>query len=593
MDCEVCGTAFHSKRDLRNHLAKTDHRRMRYICVWCFGKHPREFKSDWDLRRHIRAHHPHEHDHTLKEFPRLLSSENTFFFSTNPQVHLLTNPVPNPSAPEAIEARRLVTKWATGRVPGINQWLRGWNSLSSSSTTSSTTPSAHFNPHLALKSVKMDNTGCTTICATESTYVKATISQSMLTDARVVSRLVRRMNALPKNVFIPSGHWEPGNSTYQASVATLLGLQPDEIQSVAVLYVPTFTTGIASRNSPVPATTASTQANSPEHPTSAFVPTTDISDRVTLSFTHPSSISTSSILSDVTSSSKTDVKTSKSPSDAAAESSHSTLDSTPKRLVIEEHPDSQPDLDYEIRSPTPVSVGSPAALPSCFNSPFYNPVSPLPGNMVTSAPTPNYEPEVSQQQPQSALEASAFSTPCTKPQPIAVPVYIPTPRHLSQKEVLKTRAHSLLLEGRLPLLPPARREWSDIPSHSIQITPNISWPPADWTSWSPDQRTLSHEFVAMTLHSENKPLPRSYLRAKFNFLALPGSLDLQNDALAATLKTNFNLVRLIALGEDPTTPEVQMAVLSAFEALPRDSSLDVLLSRVKDVPLRLKKQKKN
>ena len=199
----------------------------------------------------------------------------------------------------------------------------------------------------------MDNTGCTTICATESTYVKATISQSMLTDARVVSRLVRRMNALPKNVFIPSGHWEPGNSTYQASVATLLGLQPDEIQSVAVLYVPTFTTGIASRNSPVPATTASTQANSPEHPTSAFVPTTDISDRVALSFTHPSSISTSSILSDVTSSSKTDVKTPKSPPDAlaAAESSHSTLDSSPKRLVIEEHPDSQPDLDYESEVP--------------------------------------------------------------------------------------------------------------------------------------------------------------------------------------------------------------------------------------------------
>ena len=82
------------------------------------------------------------------------------------------------------------------------------------------------------------------------------------------------------------------------------------------------------------------------------------------------------------------------------------------------------------------------------------------------------------------------------------------------------------------------KEWSDIPSHSIQITPHLL------ASCRLDflvsrSRTLSHEFVAMTLHSENKPLPRSYLRAKFNFLALPGSLDLQNDALAATLKTNF------------------------------------------------------
>ncbi|KAH3862850.1 hypothetical protein DPMN_025825 [Dreissena polymorpha] len=105
MDCEVCGTAYHSKLDLRNHLAKTDHRRMRYICVWCVGKHARLFKSDWDLRRHIRTHYPHEHDHTLKEFTRLPSSENSFYFSTNPTVSLLTNPAPNPSLPEAIEAR--------------------------------------------------------------------------------------------------------------------------------------------------------------------------------------------------------------------------------------------------------------------------------------------------------------------------------------------------------------------------------------------------------------------------------------------------------------------------------------------------------
>ncbi|KAH3815920.1 hypothetical protein DPMN_144457 [Dreissena polymorpha] len=59
------------------------------------------------------------------------------------------------------------------------------------------------------------------------------------------------------------------------------------------------------------------------------------------------------------------------------------------------------------------------------------------------------------------------------------------------------------------------------------------------------------------------------------------------------MKQNFNLVRLIALNEDPTTPDVQMSVLSAFDALPRDSSLDDLLARLKDMPLRLKKQKKN
>ncbi|KAH3815103.1 hypothetical protein DPMN_143624 [Dreissena polymorpha] len=303
----------------------------------------------------------------------------------------------------------------------------------------------------------MYNTECTTVCATESTYIKATTSLSTLTD----QPSSRRMNALPKDVFIPLGHWEPGNSTYQASVATLLGFQPNQILSVAELYGPTFTTGITSRNSPVPAITASTPANSPAPPTSAFVPTTG---PVTLHVTHPAFISTSSIITDVTTSSTTDVKTSTSSSDVLTTSdpSHATLDTTPKRLVIEKHPNIRSDLDYDIRSPTPVSVGSLAALLSFFISPFYNPVSPLPGYTVPSEPTPNYEPEVSQQQPHSALKTSAFSTPCTKPQPVAVPVFIPTPRHLSPKEVLKTRAHSLLLEGRLRLLPPAQREWSDI-----------------------------------------------------------------------------------------------------------------------------------
>ncbi|KAH3815918.1 hypothetical protein DPMN_144455 [Dreissena polymorpha] len=63
------------------------------------------------------------------------------------------------------------------------------------------------NPELILKSVTMDSTGCTIICCSNATYIKAKVPLSALTDARLVSRLVRRMNALPKEVFIPSGHW--------------------------------------------------------------------------------------------------------------------------------------------------------------------------------------------------------------------------------------------------------------------------------------------------------------------------------------------------------------------------------------------------
>ncbi|KAH3848561.1 hypothetical protein DPMN_090939 [Dreissena polymorpha] len=118
-------------------------------------------------------------------FPRLLSSENSFYFSTNPTVHLLTNPTPNPSLPEAIKARRLVTKWAAGRVPGITRWIEGWNSLTSSSSTSSVSTPPIKNPVLILKSVTMDSTRCTIICCSNTTYIKAKVPLSALTDARL------------------------------------------------------------------------------------------------------------------------------------------------------------------------------------------------------------------------------------------------------------------------------------------------------------------------------------------------------------------------------------------------------------------------
>ncbi|KAH3862851.1 hypothetical protein DPMN_025826 [Dreissena polymorpha] len=141
----------------------------------------------------------------------------------------------------------------------------------------------------------MDNTGCTIICCSNTTYIKAKVPLSALTDARLVSRLVRRMNALPKEVFIPSGRWELGNPSHHTSISSLLGLKPNQIESVVVLHLPTFT----SRKSPDLAATVSSRS-SPSLTTTAFV-------SVGLPYVAPAAVSTLSAIPDAATSPTTDV----------------------------------------------------------------------------------------------------------------------------------------------------------------------------------------------------------------------------------------------------------------------------------------------
>ncbi|KAH3839043.1 hypothetical protein DPMN_112464 [Dreissena polymorpha] len=136
-----------------------------------------------------------------------------------------------------------------------------------------------------------------------TTYIKAKFPLSTLTDACLLSPLVRRMKALPKVIYIPSGCWELGNLSHHISISSLLGLQSNQTQSVVVFHLPTFT----SRKSPDLAATSSLHL-SPALPTQAFV-------AVYLSSTDPVPVSALSVIPDATTSPTMYGVSSKSTSD--------------------------------------------------------------------------------------------------------------------------------------------------------------------------------------------------------------------------------------------------------------------------------------
>ena len=58
----------------------------------------------------------------------------------------------------------------------------------------------------------------------------------------------------------------------------------------------------------------------------------------------------------------------------------------------------------------------------------------------------------------------------------------------------------MLAWGSMPLLPPARRNWS--PTSAVKFCENgisFDWPPSNWQGMTPDQRLLHWEYAAMTL----------------------------------------------------------------------------------------------
>ena len=156
------------------------------------------------------------------------------------------------------------------------------------------------------------------------------------------------------------------------------------------------------------------------------------------------------------------------------------------------------------------------------------------------------------------------------------------------------RAKKILHFGAMPLVPPARRDWSKAP-HQVRLegrVESIHWPPRNWQRMSAQQRLGAWELAALRLDANEEGVPRTE-KAKvldsYSFLALPGTAQppvrpSDQSSAKARLYTYKVLVDLATKGTGDTD---LLAMLELASQL-RDSSVDSLITNleINSVPVR-------
>ena len=116
---------------------------------------------------------------------------------------------------------------------------------------------------------------------------------------------------------------------------------------------------------------------------------------------------------------------------------------------------------------------------------------------------------------------------------------------------MRSRAESLLTTGCMPLLAPARRNWTSEEEIKLPLySPFAWWPPRRGMALSRDMKLMVWESAAMDLALKVGfvDLDRGEILDYYNFLALPGSASPQ---LKSSFQTSysFKVLRDIFLGK--------------------------------------------
>lgn len=153
---------------------------------------------------------------------------------------------------------------------------------------------------------------------------------------------------------------------------------------------------------------------------------------------------------------------------------------------------------------------------------------------------------------------------------------------------VSSKAKTLLVDGRMPLLPPGKRDWQSVPDESVQLCDRLVWPPKGWMQLSADQKLLAWEYAAMLLSQpvDSSSLcvsERTHLLHRYMFLMLPDTADSPLNTFGKQRAGNYEAVRLIALGQ-ADIPDHQESIVNALSAVSVNSDLPSILTTV---PLRL------
>jgi len=138
--------------------------------------------------------------------------------------------------------------------------------------------------------------------------------------------------------------------------------------------------------------------------------------------------------------------------------------------------------------------------------------------------------------------------------------------------------------------PPGRRDWIFVPHALVSFPKNMTWPPSNWQSLTPDQRTLltEHLCTSLILHKRQSIPSWAELLLRYQALLLPGSaIRPSKKTFVRMLEASYHMVHAIASGQCRSSLDLQRKTLDTFTSMDEDSIDENIMKAFKDVPLRL------
>lgn len=162
----------------------------------------------------------------------------------------------------------------------------------------------------------------------------------------------------------------------------------------------------------------------------------------------------------------------------------------------------------------------------------------------------------------------------------------------------RRKAFKLLSTGVMPMIPPARREWTNVRPLILLTEPQpLHWPPTDWESLGPDARLFAWEMAAFRLHTSGrqpKPLDwdRVTLLTVYNMLALPGTASLSVEELRRDelnmRQFNYNMMRKMVIHGANSETDRKFLRMMEHASLHREKSTDWLTALLDSHNVRLR-----
>lgn len=602
--CWLCPDTFGSTKDFKNH-ACSKHSAMRVVCPWCYDTE-NTYRTSAELLKHVDKRHNYVSNETKKgEF---FSEKNGFWLATKPADYLHVVKPTEYDSTTAIQARQIVDRWLTkvtkkGRSRG--QWEEGWNLAKSTQQDYSPLTPLIPEARLRLIDLELSSKGNVAYMLDEEATIgdvwyKADINSGVMVDKRAAESLLRRLQTVNCSRTIPCNFVSLAGDRQgiMRAAAKALGIPEKYITRIYRQIV-------------------SFSAVSRKRRLQCLADELGIDDDVEIIEPEPNASETNNKKQkkEKTSSSKSLHKQQK-PKAAEKEKASSTKSTSPgkpketsteKLSPLESPPAKDLEDKEEGDKPTEpkvtitqkavgkvtkeVTICLTPLITPCKNgqsldnkeSPDLDESSDTEENQETSQEVPEETPELQQEKEQSTCQEVPRLITAKNDQP------------LETTKTMQERASALLETGIMPLLPPARREWSDvIPIDLVSTGPTrITWPPVDWSQMNEEEKLTAWTYTAMVLeHRRGTEIISDVgsLLDRYSFLALPGTklLLTDKDTKSNLRLLNYNVLRDIATGKMKDNEARPWIAIFESAANGADKSIDCILEKVKHVPFRLK-----